>query len=111
MLTMSRSQQTLAAATRGNRAASVGGLVSRRSWPGARTGLPCRAPAVRGGIASAGCMARMYEPLMDDDAIRKLWIGETELYREHLLRLDPESRRNWFGGAVSESAGIPRPAR
>jgi GNAT superfamily N-acetyltransferase len=31
-----------------------------------------------------------------------LWVDETELYRQHLLRLDAESRRNRFGGAVSD---------
>jgi GNAT superfamily N-acetyltransferase len=35
-------------------------------------------------------------------AIRKLWIGEAPLYCAHLLRLDPESRRNRFGGTVSD---------
>jgi GNAT superfamily N-acetyltransferase len=44
----------------------------------------------------------MYDPLPQDGMIRKLWVGEAALYREHLLRLDPESRRNRFGGAVSE---------
>jgi GNAT superfamily N-acetyltransferase len=34
--------------------------------------------------------------------IRKLWIGEADAYRNHLLRLDPESRQNRFGGAVSD---------
>jgi GNAT superfamily N-acetyltransferase len=34
--------------------------------------------------------------------IRKLWVGEAELYRDHLLRLDPVSRRNRFAGAVSD---------
>lgn len=34
--------------------------------------------------------------------IRKMWLGEAELYRDHLLRLDSESRRNRFGGEVSE---------
>jgi GNAT superfamily N-acetyltransferase len=42
----------------------------------------------------------MHEPLIDG-AIRKLWIGEADRYRDHLLRLDPESRRNRFGGTVS----------
>ena len=42
----------------------------------------------------------MHEPLIDG-AIRKLWIGEADSYRDHLLRLDPESRRNRFGGTVS----------
>jgi GNAT superfamily N-acetyltransferase len=44
----------------------------------------------------------MHEHLIDGGTVRKLWIGETRLYRDHLLRLDPESRRNRFGGAVSE---------
>ncbi|MEP9367872.1 GNAT family N-acetyltransferase [Xanthobacter sp. VNH20] len=35
--------------------------------------------------------------------IRKLWPAEAQLFREHLLRLDKESRRNRFGSAVSES--------
>jgi GNAT superfamily N-acetyltransferase len=42
----------------------------------------------------------MYEPLIDG-AIRKLWIGEADRYRDHLIRLDPESHRNRFGGRVS----------
>jgi GNAT superfamily N-acetyltransferase len=44
----------------------------------------------------------MYEPLVSGGTVRKLWAGETELYRQHLLRLDAESRRNRFGGAVSD---------
>jgi GNAT superfamily N-acetyltransferase len=44
----------------------------------------------------------MHEHLIDGGTVRKLWIGETLLYRDHLLRLDPESRRNRFGGAVAE---------
>src|SRR5215471_8815441 len=44
----------------------------------------------------------MHEHLIDGGTVRKLWIGEAELFREHLLRLDPESRRNRFGGAVSD---------
>lgn len=42
----------------------------------------------------------MYEALIDG-AIRKLWIGEAARYRDHLIRLDPESRRSRFGGRVS----------
>ena len=34
--------------------------------------------------------------------IRKLWIGEADAYRDHLLRLDPDSRRRRFSGAVSD---------
>ena len=44
----------------------------------------------------------MQNVLVDGGSIRKLWIGESSKYREHLLRLDPESRRNRFGGAVSD---------
>jgi len=44
----------------------------------------------------------MRNRLIGGGSIRKLWIGEAAKYREHLLRLDPESRRNRFGGAVSD---------
>jgi GNAT superfamily N-acetyltransferase len=44
----------------------------------------------------------MDELLADGGMIRKLWIGETDAYRDHLLRLDPESRRNRFGLAISD---------
>lgn len=43
----------------------------------------------------------MHEPLIDG-AIRKLWIDRAGPYRDHLLRLDAASRRNRFGGAVSD---------
>ncbi len=43
----------------------------------------------------------MHEPLIDG-VIRKLWIDRAGPYRDHLLRLDPESRRNRFGGAVAD---------
>jgi hypothetical protein len=33
--------------------------------------------------------------------IRKLWVGEAK-YRDHVLRLDPESRHNRFAGGVSD---------
>lgn len=33
--------------------------------------------------------------------IRKLWVSESALLREHLLRLDPESRRSRFGSPVN----------
>jgi GNAT superfamily N-acetyltransferase len=45
----------------------------------------------------------MLEVLPEGAVIRKLWIGETDQYREHLLRLDPPSRRSRFGGAVSDA--------
>ncbi len=43
----------------------------------------------------------MSEPLPDGGVIRKLWVGETDAYRDHLLRLDHDSRRTRFSGAVS----------
>src|SRR5438045_8272025 len=43
----------------------------------------------------------MHEPLTAG-VIRKLWIGRAEPYRDPLLRLDAQSRRNRFGGAVSD---------
>lgn len=44
----------------------------------------------------------MHEPLPDGGTVRKLWIGETGAYRDHLLRLDPESRHRRFSGAVAD---------
>jgi|SRR5436190_1904678 len=44
----------------------------------------------------------MHDPLPRGGLIRKLWIGEADRYREHLLRLDRESRRNRFAGAVAD---------
>lgn len=44
----------------------------------------------------------MHEALVDGGLIRKLWIGEAGIYRNHLLRLDRDSRHNRFGGAVSD---------
>ncbi|MBV1697447.1 MAG: GNAT family N-acetyltransferase [Hyphomicrobiales bacterium] len=44
----------------------------------------------------------MQDFLPDGGVVRKLWIGEADKYRDHLLRLDPTSRRNRFGGGVSD---------
>jgi GNAT superfamily N-acetyltransferase len=44
----------------------------------------------------------MQDVLPKGGVIRKLWIGEADKYREHLLRLDPSSRHNRFGGGVSD---------
>jgi GNAT superfamily N-acetyltransferase len=44
----------------------------------------------------------MPDMLPSGGLIRELWIGEADLYRDHLLRLDPASRRNRFAGAVSD---------
>ena len=45
----------------------------------------------------------MSELLPDGGTIRKLWIGETDAYRDHLLRLDRESRYRRFSGTVSDA--------
>jgi GNAT superfamily N-acetyltransferase len=42
----------------------------------------------------------MQEVLPEGAVIRKLWVGETDKYREHVLRLDPQSRHSRFGGGV-----------
>jgi GNAT superfamily N-acetyltransferase len=44
----------------------------------------------------------VHEPLPDGGVIRKLWINETDAYRDHLLRLDRDSRYRRFSGAVSD---------
>ena len=44
----------------------------------------------------------MHEVLIEGGLIRKLWSGETDAYREHLLRLDTESRYNRFGAAITD---------
>lgn len=40
--------------------------------------------------------------LSDGGVIRKLWLGEAAQYRDHLLRLDKDSRHSRFGGAVAD---------
>ncbi len=44
----------------------------------------------------------MQDVLPEGGVIRKLWVGEADKYRDHVLRLDPESRHNRFGGGVSD---------
>ena len=44
----------------------------------------------------------MHEPLPDGGIVRKLWISETGAYRDHLLRLDRESRHRRFSGTVAD---------
>lgn len=44
----------------------------------------------------------MRESASFDVEIRRLWPSDTEAYRDHLLRLDPRSRRERFGGGVSD---------
>jgi GNAT superfamily N-acetyltransferase len=45
----------------------------------------------------------LQDPLPDSGVIRKMWIGEAARYRNHLLRLDPDSRHRRFGGGVSDA--------
>jgi GNAT superfamily N-acetyltransferase len=44
----------------------------------------------------------MHEVFVEGGLIRKLWPVESDAYCEHLLRLDPESRQNRFGGAIAD---------
>jgi GNAT superfamily N-acetyltransferase len=44
----------------------------------------------------------MQDPLPRGGMIRKLWVGETDEFGAHLLRLDPQSRRSRFGGVVTD---------
>jgi GNAT superfamily N-acetyltransferase len=44
----------------------------------------------------------MHEALPAGGSVRKLWPGEAAAYRDHLLRLDPESRHRRFSGTVSD---------
>lgn len=56
---------------------------------------------MRGGIDTR-TIPEMNDALPAEGSIRKLWIGETDAYRDHLLRLDPESRHRRFSGAVAD---------
>src|SRR5215468_8967699 len=53
-------------------------------------------------IASVCARSPMDESLPVGGVIRKMWTVEAGRYREHLLRLDADSRRNRFGGDVSD---------
>ena len=44
----------------------------------------------------------MEDQLPRGGVIRKVWIAQADLYRAHLLRLDLQSRRSRFAGAVSD---------
>jgi len=44
----------------------------------------------------------IHEPLPEGGLVRKLWINETDAYRDHLLRLDKDSRYRRFSGTVSD---------
>src|SRR5262249_31559381 len=53
-------------------------------------------------MMSKSARCTMSESLPEGGIIRKMWSVEAGRYREHLLRLDPVSRRNRFGGDVSD---------
>src|SRR5262245_27975657 len=42
------------------------------------------------------------DSLPHDGLIRKMWAVEATRYRDHLLRLDEDSRRSRFGGLVTD---------
>ena len=44
----------------------------------------------------------MHQVFIEGGVIRKLWGVETNAYRDHLLRLDAESRRNRFCGTIAD---------
>ena len=44
----------------------------------------------------------MHQVFIEGGVIRKLWAVETNVYRDHLLRLDPESRRNRFNATIAD---------
>ena len=44
----------------------------------------------------------MQQVFIEGGLIRKLWSVETDAYRDHLLRLDAESRRNRFCGGIAD---------
>jgi len=44
----------------------------------------------------------MSDLLPDGGTIRKLWVGEADAYRDHLLRLDSESRHRRFSGSMCD---------
>jgi len=46
----------------------------------------------------------MHTVFLEGGLIRKLWDVETDAYRDHLLRLDAESRRHRFSGSIADEA-------
>ena len=44
----------------------------------------------------------MHEVYVEGGLVRKLWSVETNAYRDHLLRLDAESRHNRFCGVIAD---------
>ena len=52
--------------------------------------------------SSPSTLTLMREVFIEGGLIRKLWSFETNAYRDHLLRLDPESRRNRFNATIAD---------
>ena len=52
--------------------------------------------------SSPSTLTLMREVFIEGGLIRKLWSIETNAYRDHLLRLDPESRRNRFNATIAD---------
>jgi RimJ/RimL family protein N-acetyltransferase len=46
----------------------------------------------------------MHQVYIKGGVIRKLWDVEINAYRNHLLRLDPDSRRDRFSGSIADEA-------
>ena len=46
----------------------------------------------------------MQQVFIERGLIRKLWDVEADAYRDHLLRLDAESRRHRFSGSIADEA-------
>lgn len=46
----------------------------------------------------------MHQVFIEGGVIRKLWDVEINAYRDHLLRLDPDSRRDRFSGSIADEA-------
>jgi GNAT superfamily N-acetyltransferase len=53
-------------------------------------------------LADKSNLTLMHEVPIDGGLIRKLWSVETDAYRDHLLRLDAESRRNRFNATIAD---------
>src|SRR5215207_8880490 len=75
--------------------------VIRKVRPGSRSFLGRKLTEGSFGRTTSGALG-MQDPLADAGVIRKLWIGEAAHYRDHLLRLDQDSRHSRFGGGVSD---------
>src|SRR3569832_1281504 len=58
--------------------------------------------APRGSAFSGDPTMHDLLPLPPGGIVRKLWPGEAEAYRDHLLRLDADSRHRRFSGAVGD---------